>query len=1012
MTLHRSSVCHRRAFGLAFLVAGAAAAGQASSPAGSAAAIPQPVVFRIEAQPMRRALKEFASQSHLQLVYETADLDAVPLSPSIVGAYTPQAVLDRLLANTTLNYAFVNTKTISIKSAADSTATMERQAGNANSFNLAGESPANEASPAQSQNLPSSSDSNRRADAKRRESTALEEVVVTGSRLAESASGGPQEIKIYTREQIDQSGQNSISDFLNTIPAVSNASVDNGLSVFAAYGQTTVQLHGLPIGTTLVLLDGRRLESSGLAAAPGQPNSFDLNNLPLDAVERIEVLSEGSSAIYGSDAIAGVVNIILKSHLRGLSVSAKFGGAPGTNETVLGLAGGHDWDLAHIDVIASVQKRTGLSGSERSLTADQNFTRFGGADMRVAACNPGNVFSLDGTPLPGSPNGETFAALSPTSSASNIRYGALNLCSLTSGFTYITPVQREAVVVKGSYDVAEHFELFAQSLFSHSTLDIDNGSQFLYSTPSFTQYSIPATYPSNPFGKAVGIGYAFADLPHFGTKTSTNFFEFAAGLRGHAGNRWHWEVSGSLSHDYNRTNSNGGPYLSTQTYLDSATSSDAVNFFSDQPLSSAARNQMLANTALADNRYFGRSLSATAFVRGDVIHIPAGPVQIAVGSEYTRDNVSYDFVSGYFVGSRPQAEAQYNRSTISAFLESRIPLLGNGLRDTLALTLAGRFDKYYNSTSKFTPQIGVEVRPVDVFSIRANYAKAFKAPSLFELYSPATNFIQPIVDPKLGTQYTVSAIQGGNFALAPEAGRSISIGVAARELVAGLNLSTTYWEIVEDDSIQTLLPQSLVDNEDRFPGQVTRAPGSGGMLGQIVRINDSLINFGEIRVRGIDYSASYAIDTKAGRITPSLSAAQTLSYLATLLPGAPGENRTSKASDDGNWAPRWKAVASANWRMGTTSASLTTRYTGRYQDYDSSRYIGNFFLTDANVHYSFRRVFEGARGLQDAYVEVGGINIFNTRAQFSNYGFGFYGYDPAQADLRGRFLYIRLGAGL
>src|SRR6202007_1519215 len=152
------------------------------------------------------------------------------------------------------------------------------------------------------------------------EAAQSEEIVVTGTRLELSKGEGPQEVQVYTEETIRRSGQTTVGDFLNTLPGVSLI-VDPGSLQTAGFA-TSVRLHGLPLGTTLVLIDGRRMETTSAAAFD---DVFDLNNVPLAAIERIEVLPQGSSAIYGSDAIAGVVNIILKKDFEGFAGTAKYG---------------------------------------------------------------------------------------------------------------------------------------------------------------------------------------------------------------------------------------------------------------------------------------------------------------------------------------------------------------------------------------------------------------------------------------------------------------------------------------------------------------------------------------------------------------------------------------------------------------------------------------------------------------------------------------------------------------
>ena len=177
-------------------------------------------------------------------------------------------------------------------------------------------------------------------------SETVETVVVVGSRIPQVAKVGAQEVRTYTKARIDQSGQGTVADFLSTLPEVSTSSID--LSVGSYADETTVQLHGLPVGTTLVLLNGRRVEINNYGF-------FDLNNIPIAAVERIEVLPVGSSAIYGADSLAGAVNIVLKKDFTGLEANVRYGGASGTDEIDANIAGGYSWDRGSFSVIAFYQ---------------------------------------------------------------------------------------------------------------------------------------------------------------------------------------------------------------------------------------------------------------------------------------------------------------------------------------------------------------------------------------------------------------------------------------------------------------------------------------------------------------------------------------------------------------------------------------------------------------------------------------------------------------------------------
>jgi len=294
----------------------------------------------------------------------------------------------------------------------------------------------------------------------------LEEVVVTGSRIPRRTTEGAQEVKIYSNRQIEQSGQTTVADFLNTSPDVSISIGESGTQTFG--GATTVQLHGLPIGTTLVLINGRRVETSG---AQSGGDFFDLNTVPLAAVERIEVISEGSSAVYGSDAIAGVVNIILKTDFNGFEVSSRYGQATRADESIASLAWGKQWSKGSVSVMGSYQTRTELQGFDRALTSNNDYRPFGGIDARSFECSPGNVFSLDGSNLPGV--GAPFAAVPHgfTGPATQREFagtaGTLNECSLAGYQSLVPETRRAGVLAAGNYRVAPAVELLREVMYSN-----------------------------------------------------------------------------------------------------------------------------------------------------------------------------------------------------------------------------------------------------------------------------------------------------------------------------------------------------------------------------------------------------------------------------------------------------------------------------------------------------------------------------------------------------------------
>jgi iron complex outermembrane receptor protein len=408
-----------------------------------------------------------------------------------------------------------------------------------------------------------------------------------------------------------------------------------------------------------------------------------------------------------------------------------------------------------------------------------------------------------------------------------------------------------------------------------------------------------------------------------------------------------------------------------------------------------------------------RTLAANAFIRGTAFKLPSGDIQIVVGAEYTNDKLNFDEISSPLFP--PNSLTSFGRHSYAGFVEARVPLWAHRADtragDVLAATVAARYDNYSDVGSNTTPQFGAEWRPIDGLLVRGSFSRAFKAPSLADLNNAQQSFIDTVIDPSSGQPAVPNITSGGNPHLRPETGESKTFGIFySGDLVPDLRLSVTHWQVKENNSIQELSAQTIVDNADLFPGAVVRAPGQGGQPGAIISVNDTPVNFGDINVAGLDYQINYKYSSSVGTWSPSLAVTQTYKYTAALIPGAPASNRAGIANDDGNFAPRWKGNVSLGWNLARVSASVAARYLGRYQDYDSTQTIGNLWYVDTNIRYAMKIGSAGERARpSETFVSVGAVNLFNRLPQYSNFGFGGVGYDPAEADIRGRFLYASFG---
>ena len=954
------------------------------------------------------ALQQVATAYELQVLYPTQVAKDLK-THGAVGFFTPDDALKAVLSGTGLSYKYLDANTVTVFSTAapagvtagagqDQTNTTQdnsKEAGKKSSHDFL-------VAQATSGQTPGPSTVEKQDEqASKKKPVQLEEVVVTGSRLPTKTKEGAQPVMVYTKEQIERSGQTSVAEFLNTLPDVGGVISENGVQTFL--GTTTIQLHGLPVGSTLVLINGRRAEASGSSLQGGQA-TLDLNVIPLAAIQRIEVLPVGSSAVYGSDAIAGVVNIVLRENVQGFEGDVKYGFASGTNDTTANGTWGRTWDRGFIAIFGTFEDRSELTGAERTLTANNDYTPYGGLDERSFDCNPANVFSLDGTNLPGlnAPVASVPKGFNGTPSLGEFANtaGVLSKCSLGAYHSIIPASRRETGFLNGKLEVTDSTEIFAEFMVSHVEQQFHNAPPELTGFPqfNFAEFTVPANNPFNPFGTTVGISDLVTNLGPTEDNLTTTFLRPLIGARGRLSATWNWEIATWLSADHSgevTTVLNSG---TAQSALNSPNPASALNPFVTGQQASPSVLQSMLETDLAT--YTGQTRAVSGFIRGEVAKLSSADLNAVIGSEY--------FDTLYSAETAFSPEVQPSLKSYAFFGELKLGILPNtnnpALGDALTVTGALRYDHYGTFGGKTTPNIGVEWRPVSEFLLRGTYGQAYKAPNLIQLYQPLVQFPFSVTDPRNGQVESVTVNLSGNPNLQPETGSSYAIGFVYAPAESPLELSATNWSIREDGSIQDLTIQGLVNNEALFPFAVVR-----NSAGIITAVNYIPINFGKTEVNGIDFTAKYTLTTSAGTFSPSLTATNTYHYTSALQPGAPETERAGIANDDGNWAPKWKGTAAVSWEMEPLAFTLAGRYVGKYMDYDSTNVLGNFWLLDANLRLTLGHLLDQGNRLKGTYLEIGGVNLANTLPQFSNYPNGMLGYDPYQGDIRGRFLYAKIG---
>lgn len=845
-------------------------------------------------------------------------------------------------------------------------------------------------------------------DASRDEAVAMAKVEITGTRLKRIALEGPTPVNVYTAKDIEKSGQPNLERFLAGLNEVSASAGEGALST--PLGQGTVQLRGLPLGTTLVLINGRRVEAVGSSSA----NFFNLNLIPMAAVERVEVVPVGSSAVYGGDALAGVVNVILKKSLDGYALAANLGSGRGFGTGGISLAtGGSDVRGGYL-LMGSYSRSTPLTMAERGFFQDADYRRFGGPDARSRNCTPGTVSSVSGANLPGL--NSSFAAIpqlpagqTPQLSDFVPTAGSAHLCNrYTNGNGYPLLYGEEALALHGT---AEHRMGGSWYAFGEFTLgkDLmaakDNGL-------ALTNVTVPASNPYNPFGQDVKVTTVLgSDNGLQGLARQTRFERALMGVRGDLAGDWEAEVSLSTVRDHGSAQTLAYDVDGAARTAALAASSPAASLDPFTTGRAASDDVLRSIWSDSDSTNHGRKDQIGGLVRGSVLQLPAGPMEAVLGAEASRDRYDVEIAD-------EQLALHGSRSSSAEFGELRVPLLNAGTGTTgsgwnlAALTIAARHDRYSDFGSANTYQTGLELRPFRSLLVRASSATSFKPPTLLETHVddvayPAAVF--GLRDPARGGEAITSAtvVRSTNTGLQPERGRANSFG-AVWEPDGGLGtrLGATHWQVHINGLIAILMPQTALDNEAQFPGFVTRGPSVGGQPGPVTSIKLAEVNFGSVNAAGTDMEAAYGWHGPLGRWIAALGASETNEYEVLLAPGAARQDRLGRRFSD-YWAPHWKSHASIDLDAGAWSLGLAGRYLGQYKDAGTSeRRLGRYWTYDLAGSLDLKKCLSSVGGsLKAATLSLTVANLGNRQPQFV----GTYPYyDVTQADWRGRYVSTRV----
>ena len=829
------------------------------------------------------------------------------------------------------------------------------------------------------------------ATADENDTVKLEKYVVTGSNLPSAGETPVAPISLLTPEIIARSG--ITNDLLQVIRKTApqftgnaNLGGDNGnIGSGSTNGGSALALRNLP---TLVLVNGRRMTAAPVGATGGAV-FVDVNAIPVSAIERVEILTDGASAIYGTDAVSGVVNIILKADFQGSEIGGRYAvnsnqGRHYEERSAYGVVGGQIGANGP-KVTASFEwvKTDPLYNYERPFaTPVYGTTNFAGVIQLGAYDADGNFvgnskeyYFLDPS-LNGPKAGATLAERGYTTGP--ITGGAISqLFNLSQYVTMIIGNEKKIGTLSVTGKLSDRTSYFGDILYSHTY----NASQ-LNAQP--LTISLPASDPNNVLGRDVSVRNRFVSNPR-SYRQATDSYRIVAGLKGMLNDQWNWESA--LDYSYGKQDfANGGLVRTAQR--EAAQAAGKIKLFErNQP--AGALDGVLGEAIGLFKSYL--SSVDLKLVGRDVFELPAGGVNVAVGAEARSEKLTaasdIDSQSATFAFDSGTSTDPFDQKheIYSVFAEANFPLVGakNRLPGVYSadLTLAGRYENYSDTDDPAVPKIALRWQPTgDSFMFRVSYSKSFQAPTLYQLNSPTgIGFTNSLAEfDTLQAKQVTQPVSG----LTPSWSKNFSAGfVWSPKSIPNLLLSVDYFNVKQSDVVGNLGLAGVVDqvfhdvevNGTASPyakyvhvssatGPLISGPGqiSGLGLDNLYFVIPAASNLGAAKLSGFDTRLDYVWKLPdAGKIHFSSAGTYYANYDIQIAPTAPYTPTAGLVTGLNGTIPRWRLYNQVSWERGPWTVDFgQTFYSGTTDatwdpsalpDYQQK--IPSYSTYDASVSY-------------------------------------------------------------
>lgn len=847
-------------------------------------------------------------------------------------------------------------------------------------------------------------------------------VTVTGTSIRGIAPVGAGLTKMSIAD-IAATGATTGTEMLRALPQLNNFNTTgNNTGSNQANFVDQPAVHGIGVGNgggglTLLLLDGHRLPGAGInQTAP------DAGGIPLSALQRVEVMADGGSSIYGSDAIAGVVNFVTRRNFNGAETALNTGSGSGYRTTNFSQLFGKTWDDGGWLLSYEHTHNTALDGTKRDyIVNDQR--RFGGPDSRSTLCTPANI-SMNGAAYTVGAGGAITAG---TSSCESNRA------------TDLYPAQtRDSVFSSLRQHAGENVELYGSLLASQREVKSHVAGDGI--TSGGTSVNVPST---SPFYRPINGSTATQSVtynpsadfgPSFTNNIRTQTVSLVAGANIELAGGWNAKVELNYGQERDDVRNHG---------IDQALASTSAQNGSFNPygVGAATDPALLARIGNYETRYFARQTlkEGQAKLDGSIFKIPGGEVKLAVGVDVRQEGFDGLVVTGQRDAGTPYS-AGGTRTSRSVFGELFFPLVGKTNHfagvEKLDLSLAARYDNYSDVGSTTNPKAGLTWTVSEGAQIRASAGRSFHAPSLADagtaIDTRAIRF-PCIPGAYIGclaagaSDYTV-VLAGGNSGLKPETAQTYNVGFdLGPSLLKGFKLSMSYFIINYDDVItfptfgpvvnplsaydkyRTVRPAGISDaqwlaviqpmlNGFRHDGQVY--PDVTALPTAVYDLRRQ--NFADERINGIDFDIGYAFRNDLGKWNLNLAGTRMLKF-DQIVPGV-----SDKIDLLGtNYAIKTKARAQLGWANGDVAGSVFYNYTGGYRNAISTgvQPVASFNTVDTNWAWTLPNNDGWLKGAKFTF-NVNNVFNRNPPVFFTSGSNGIIGFDAVAASALGRVVSI------